>query len=82
MQLVLDPLPHGLGPRLAAEQAVPQGEGAHGLMPTSRTASPIRRAYQGVPTRAVVLKSRMILICRAVFPLEAGMTEAPMRSAP
>jgi hypothetical protein len=35
-----------------------------------------------VDTSAVVLKSFMIWIWRAVFPLDAGITEAPSRSAP
>lgn len=41
------------------------------------------RAWLGVETRAVVLKSFMMAICLAIEAvMEAGITDAPMSSAP
>ena len=38
--------------------------------------------YDGVPTRTVVLKSRMTCNCRCVFPVEVGTTVTPTLSNP
>ena len=50
--------------------------------PESRMASARYSAYDGVQHSTVAPKSCISVICFSVFPLDIGITDAPMFSAP